>query len=427
MGLSPASILYDTASNAIKSIQDGADYLLGIAAKLRNAAGTIINPATEDTLTTIDSVLDSIKDTDGIKKITDPLPAGTNNIGDVDLASSIPSGTNIIGRTITRSGDKGTSVAADLTSNPIDANTEALHIDGSKVTQPISATSLPLPTGAATASNQTDGSQKAQVVDGSDVLDINISGQAAIQNPPNLDVALSTRATETTLSAADTKLGTIDSTLDSIKDTDGIKKITDALPTGDNWIGRVRLGDGTNPVGVFTDGDTLSDSEYTLAKFVGRDSENKARFLLTEADGTLRTASQPPSAPPGTTEFVLAIDEADLEIGAPPTYHEEESSVIGSGVELYLQLFVAGAAGDPSERGSRVDILWREGAGPTDHVIERAYVSGQSVTTILPDVNKARDGTTLSGNGTNTKLVIRRYRLSNSDQEVDAIVRGYTE
>ena len=49
-----------------------------------------------------------------------------------------------------RSDDKGTSVAAGITSNPVDANTEALHVDGSSVTQPVSAASLPLPTGAAT-------------------------------------------------------------------------------------------------------------------------------------------------------------------------------------------------------------------------------------------------------------------------------------
>lgn len=48
------------------------------------------------------------------------------------------------------SGTKGTSTSALVTSNPIDANTEALHVDGSKVTQPVSASSLPLPAGAAT-------------------------------------------------------------------------------------------------------------------------------------------------------------------------------------------------------------------------------------------------------------------------------------
>lgn len=43
----------------------------------------------------------------------------------------------------------------------------ALKTDGSGVTQPVSASSLPLPTGAATSTKQSDGSQKSQIVDGS--------------------------------------------------------------------------------------------------------------------------------------------------------------------------------------------------------------------------------------------------------------------
>lgn len=83
-------VLFDSNGNAIKVTQDGSDYKYEFLGKLRNAAGTIVNPATEDTLTaadtklgTIDGVLDSIKDTDGIKKITDELPAGTQEIGSV--------------------------------------------------------------------------------------------------------------------------------------------------------------------------------------------------------------------------------------------------------------------------------------------------------------------------------------------------------
>jgi hypothetical protein len=45
---------------------------------VKNNSDIKINPATEDTLALI-------KDTDGIKKITDPLPAGANTIGSVNL------------------------------------------------------------------------------------------------------------------------------------------------------------------------------------------------------------------------------------------------------------------------------------------------------------------------------------------------------
>ena len=85
-----ARVLFDENGNAIKVTLDGSDYKYEFLGKLRNAAGTIVNPATEDTLSsadtklgTIDGVLDSIKDTDGIKKITDELPAGTQEIGSV--------------------------------------------------------------------------------------------------------------------------------------------------------------------------------------------------------------------------------------------------------------------------------------------------------------------------------------------------------
>ena len=43
----------------------------------------------------------------------------------------------------------------------------ALVVDGSAVTQPISAASLPLPSTAATSTKQSDGTQKTQIVDGS--------------------------------------------------------------------------------------------------------------------------------------------------------------------------------------------------------------------------------------------------------------------
>lgn len=72
----PGRLLIDDAGHVIKVTQDGSDYKYEIIGKLRNAAGTIVNPATEETLT-------SIKDTAGVKKITDQLPAGTNEIGKV--------------------------------------------------------------------------------------------------------------------------------------------------------------------------------------------------------------------------------------------------------------------------------------------------------------------------------------------------------
>jgi hypothetical protein len=91
-----ATLATETKLEAVRALLaslDGKDY----ATQTTLAALLVDTGQIETLLTTIDGVLDSIKDTDGIKKITDPLPAGTNNIGkivltdgtyDVDVSSS---------------------------------------------------------------------------------------------------------------------------------------------------------------------------------------------------------------------------------------------------------------------------------------------------------------------------------------------------
>lgn len=67
----------------------------------------------------------------------------------------------------------GADASTGIETNYIDATVNGLKIDGSGVTQPISAASLPLPTGAATESTQsslltatTNRTQKTQITDG---------------------------------------------------------------------------------------------------------------------------------------------------------------------------------------------------------------------------------------------------------------------
>lgn len=66
---------------------------------------------------------------------------------------------------------------------------KALLVDGSATTQPVSASTLPLPTGASTSANQTNGTQKSQIVDGSgnvigsttNALDVNIKSGITLE------------------------------------------------------------------------------------------------------------------------------------------------------------------------------------------------------------------------------------------------------
>jgi hypothetical protein len=79
------------------------------------------------------------------------------------LSSALPSGAATAAKQPAL-GTAGTASADVITVQGI-ASMTALKVDGSAVTQPISAASLPLPSGAATSAAQTDGTQKSQIVD----------------------------------------------------------------------------------------------------------------------------------------------------------------------------------------------------------------------------------------------------------------------
>lgn len=87
--------------------------------------------------------------------------------------------------TVTVQQATATNLKVDLSGTA--ANATAIKVDGSAVTQPVSAASLPLPAGAATSAKQSDGSHKTQVVDGSgnvigataNALDVNIKSGAS--------------------------------------------------------------------------------------------------------------------------------------------------------------------------------------------------------------------------------------------------------
>lgn len=234
-------------------------------------------------------------------------------------------------------------------------------------------------------------------------------------------------ATEGTLQSADGKLTTIDAVLDSIKDTDGIKKITDALPVGDNIIGRVKLSDGTYLLLLRADGDTW-DTQPGVP-IVARDKTDIVHPLLSETDGSLIVAAKPPSAPPGTTALTLAVNESELEVGAGgdvASPHTTNGSIITNGGKVYLQTIEVGTEGDSSENGSVVEVYWQT-SGPTNHLIGRYYIMGATVQVILPDVHYARDGEEMTGNGSDKRLVVIRRRLSLAALEIDFVVRGYIE
>jgi len=202
--------------------------------------------------------------------------------------------------------------------------------------------------------------------------------------------------------ATQATLAVVQAALDSIKDTAGIKKITDALPAGSNVLGAFRLSDGTNDVTVVLDG---VDGKYRL-NIVGK------------------VSVVAPVPPPATTPVDIIAD-TPLVMGAAQSPDDTEH-VIPADKTFTLQSVTAGAEGDPSEGGSRIDVIYVDNAS-VEHLVAREYITGFTAT-IVPDTSKARDGTAMVGNVSgNTKVIVRRIRLSGGSVEVDAVARGYED
>jgi len=282
----------------------------------------------------------------------------------------------------------------------------------------------------ATATKQTDGSQKTQVVGNTgNIVGVNSSGQAAIQNPPNLNVAASTLATETkleavrailatidadtsalvavdyatqttlaalkaafdsrdlatqtTLALADGRLTTIDAVLDSIKDTAGIKKITDGvqLQAGTNSIGTVKIESG-NGSGDFANVDA-----------------SKRLLVSTQA-----------VAPVGTNA-VRVIAQSNVN-GAVNTDY-----TVPAGKTLAITQFFAG--GETSGKESKFELWHSTDSGATNGTLLAFGYIGDGAQNVRADLNVS-----ILGVGTTQVVRLRRERLDGDSRELAAAWEG---
>ena len=96
--------------------------------------------------------------------------------------------------------------AVQNTAAVVGGNALAVKTDSSATTQPVSATALPLPAGAATSANQTNGTQQTKITDGTNVVGVAAASTAASAAQPAEVVALSPN---TPLPAGSNTLGTV--------------------------------------------------------------------------------------------------------------------------------------------------------------------------------------------------------------------------
>lgn len=219
---------------------------------------------------------------------------------------------------------------------------------------------------------------------------------------------LLTRASEATALLSDGRLTTIDAVLDSIKDTDGIKKITDELPAGTKQIGFVAQGTknagGTEswPVALYDDlGNAL-------------DTVSDVGVQRLQINGKVQVVG---AIPPPNTTSVNVFAHLPLVVGSADTVF-----VIPDGETFYLQQVIAGNE-DPT-KGASIEVIYDNG---TEHLAERVYTNGRTINIGYGDQGAARDGVPMVGNAGGTfVIIIRRIKYSGSNIAIDAIVRGYT-
>lgn len=126
--------------------------------------------ATEATLSTLNGKVTAV-DTGNVT-ISAALPAGANTIGKVDQGTGGASAWKVDGSAVTQPISAAAlplPAGAATSANQATQNAYLLTISttqGPNVTQPISAASLPLPTGAATSAAQTTGNSSLSSIDG---------------------------------------------------------------------------------------------------------------------------------------------------------------------------------------------------------------------------------------------------------------------
>ena len=143
------------------------------------------------------------------------------------------------------------------------------------------------------------------------------------------------------------------------------------------------------------------------------------RMVGVTADKKLKVTTAAVDIPTGSTQKIIAADNP-LSV----TNEHDTSWIIPDGKRFYLQQIQAGASGDPTEKGSAIEVFFNNGA---DHLIARIYITGETVHVPLPEVAKTRDDLDLDGSGTSNSIKVKRRRISGAGQEIDALVIGYYE
>lgn len=276
-------------------------------------------------LTSIDTKLDALttpSDTQPISAASLPLPSGAStsakqDTGNTSLASidgkitAVNTGAVVVSSSALPTGAAtsakqpalGTAgtPSSDVITVQGKASMTPLLTDASATTQPVSAASLPLPTGAATGAKQDTGNTSLASIDGK-VTTVD-TDNVTIVDMPAVSVDTTGLATSAKQDTGNTSLGSIDTKITAV-DTGNVTVSASALPTGASTAAKQDTGNttlsaidtklgGTLTVdtGLTTQTDALTDTELRASDVkVSLDGESVA------VTGTFWQATQPVSA-----------------------------------------------------------------------------------------------------------------------------------
>jgi hypothetical protein len=416
----------------------------------------------------IETILTAIRDTAGVKKITDQLPAGTNNIGDVDVASSaLPAGAateatvatlatqataalikaktdNLDVLLSTRATESTVAAINTATGTTADADTANTVIGRLKQLVTKLAGGLP----AALVGGRLDSNIGAWLNSTAPTVGSKVSADSIPMVIASDQVAVATKAAagvevdghSASIGAttdADTALTLIGRTkqiitrlaggLPAALTGSGNLKVAqqEAMPAGTARLGAVRIVD-HNDVALDLARNTTVPAGSRGLLMVGEDGTGKAQAAdvrVDALDGVRRLqiagsiTLSPPAAPPATTAVTITFSGA-LAISTDQT----DNYVITNAKRFVVQQIVCGSEGDSTEKGSCIEVSYFNGT--TALLLERVYINGFT-TEVYPQTDKSRNGTLCDGNGTTKTIRVVRRRLSGASQEVDFVVRGY--
>lgn len=255
---------------------------------------------------------------------------------------------------------------------------------------------------------------------------VDSDGKLAIQNQPNMDVAISTRLSSEIFTSS---VGQVTATPTPNTLLGRLKDIRDEIVARIGSLGQKTMSGSTpvviasnqsdinvvikdqNGINLAVQNDTTIPQNTKGILVLGVDTNGTAQRIALTEDGRLITSTAVQSPPNRVTVNVTAKSSITSTTGVDDEY------IIPSGSSVTIQQLSAGA--ESNTAGSRVELYYSATAAKTGMtLVSVLYVNGSSATEPISYESPF-------GDGINNRIVLRRVRSSNSSAEVFGRWSGY--